>query len=50
MAAGKDADFIVPEGNSPFYVIRNRADMPASVHKGKYPFRKQTTEFDIPLA
>ena len=36
---GKDANFIVLDGDSPFDVIRNRAGVLASIRKGEYLFK-----------
>lgn len=47
--AGKDANFIVLDGNSPFDVIRNRADVLASVRKGEFLFKKKPQEFEVEL-
>lgn len=47
--AGKDANFIVLNGDSPFDVIRNRANVLASVRKGEYLFRQKPVEYDVTL-
>lgn len=46
---GKDANFIVLDGNSPFDVIRNRANVLASIRKGEYLFKQKSVEFDVEL-
>lgn len=46
---GKDANFIVIDGDSPFDVIRNRADVLASVRKGEYLFKQKRVEYDVEL-
>ncbi|NLJ96220.1 MAG: amidohydrolase family protein [Clostridiales bacterium] len=46
---GKDANFIVLDGDSPFDVIRNRANVLASVRKGKYLFKQKPVEYDVKL-
>ena len=46
---GNDANFIVLNGNSPFDVIRNRANVLASVRKGEYLFRQKPVEYDVKL-
>lgn len=46
---GKDANFIVIDGVSPFDVIRTRAKVLASVRKGEYLFKQQPTSFDVAL-
>ncbi len=47
--AGKDANFIVLDGDSPFDVIRNRASVLASVRKGEYLFKRQPVAYDVEL-
>jgi hypothetical protein len=46
---GKDANFIVLNGESPFDVIRNRAGVLASIRKGEYLFKQKPVEYDIEL-
>jgi cytosine deaminase len=46
---GKDANFIVLDGNSPFDVIRNRARVLASIRKGEYLFKQKPLEYDVEL-
>ena len=46
---GNDANFIVLNGNSPFDVIRNRANVLASVRKGEYLFKQRPVEYDVKL-
>jgi cytosine deaminase len=46
---GKDANFIVLNGNSPFDVIRNRANVLASVRKGEYLFKQKPVEYEVEL-
>lgn len=46
---GKDANFIVIDGDSPFDVIRNRAGVLASVRRGEYLFKQKPTEYDVKL-
>ncbi len=46
---GKDANFIVLDGDSPFDVIRNRAKVLASVRKGEYLFKQREVEYDVEL-
>jgi cytosine deaminase len=46
---GKDANFIVLNGDSPFDVIRNRASVLASIRKGEYLFKQKPVEYDIKL-
>lgn len=46
---GKDANFIVLNGNSPFDVIRNRAGVLASIRKGEYLFKQKPVEYDVEL-
>lgn len=47
--AGKDANFIVLDGDSPYDVIRNRAGVLASVRKGEYLFKQKSVEYDVKL-
>lgn len=49
LEVGKDANFIVLDGDSPFDVIRNRADVIASIRKGEYLFKKKPQEFEVEL-
>ena len=49
LEVGKDANFIVLDGNSPFDVIRNRASVLASVRKGEFLFKRKPVEYEIPL-
>ena len=46
---GKDANFIVLDGDSPFDVIRNRAGVIASIRKGEYLFKQKPVEYDVEL-
>ena len=46
---GKDANFIVLNGDSPFDVIRNRANVLASVRKGEYLFKQKPVEYEVSL-
>ncbi len=46
---GKDANFIVLNGDSPFDVIRNRAGVLASIRKGEYLFKQKPIEYDVKL-
>jgi cytosine deaminase len=46
---GKDANFIVINGNSPYDVIRKRAGVLASVRKGEYLFKQKPVEYDVKL-
>jgi cytosine deaminase len=46
---GKDANFIVLDGDSPFDVIRNRASVLASIRKGEYLFKQKPVEYDVKL-
>lgn len=46
---GKDANFIVLDGDNPFDVIRNRAKVLASVRKGEYLFKQKPVEYDVKL-
>ena len=48
--AGKDANFIVINGTSPFDVIRNRANVLASVRRGEYLFKQKNVEYDVELS
>ena len=48
LEVGKDANFIVLDGDSPFDVIRNHAG--ASFHKeGDYLFKERPREYDVKL-
>ncbi|NLY67320.1 MAG: amidohydrolase family protein [Tissierellia bacterium] len=49
LEAGKDANFIVLDGNSPFDVIRRRAGVLASIRKGEYLFKKKPVEYEVEL-
>ena len=49
LEAGKDANFIVIDGDSPFDVIRNRAGVLASIRKGEYLFKQKPVEYDVEL-
>lgn len=49
LEVGKDANFIVLNGDSPFDVIRNRANVLASVRKGEFLFKQKTVEYDVKL-
>ena len=49
LAAGKAANFIVLDGDSPFDVIRNRASVLASIRQGEYLFRKKPVAYDVEL-
>ena len=49
MDVGRDANFIVLDGISPFDVIRNRAGVLASIRKGEYLFKKREVEYDVKL-
>lgn len=49
LAAGKDANFIVLDGDSSFDVIRNRAGVLASIRKGEYLFKQKPVEFEVAL-
>lgn len=46
---GKDANFIVLDGDSPFDAIRNRAGVLASLRKGEYLFKQKPVEYDVKL-
>jgi len=46
---GKDANFIVLDGDSPWDCIRRRVGVLASVRKGEFLFKKKPTEFDVPI-
>jgi len=46
---GKDANFIVINGDSPFDVIRNRAGVLASIRKGEFLFKQKTVEYEVKL-
>ena len=46
---GKDANFIVIDGVSPFDAIRTRAKVLASIRKGEYLFKQKPTAFDVAL-
>jgi cytosine deaminase len=46
---GKDANFIVLDGDSTFDVIRNRAGVLASIRKGEYLFKRKPVEYDVEL-
>ncbi|NLK99634.1 MAG: amidohydrolase family protein [Clostridiales bacterium] len=49
IGVGKDANFIVLDGDSPFDVIRNRARVLASIRKGEYLFKQKPVEYDVKL-
>ncbi len=49
LEVGKDANFIVLNGDSPFDVIRNRANVLASVRKGEFLFKQKPVEYDVKL-
>ena len=49
LEVGKDANFIVINGSSPFDVIRNRSNVLASIRKGEYLFKQKPVEYDIKL-
>ncbi len=49
LEVGKDANFIVLDGNSPFDVIRNRARVLASIRKGEYLFKQKPIEYEVEL-
>ena len=49
LEVGKDANFIVLDGNSPFDVIRNRANVLASIRKGEYLFKQKPVEYEVEL-
>lgn len=46
---GKDANFIVFDGDSPFDVIRNRAGVLASIRKGEYLFKQKPKAYEVEL-
>jgi len=46
---GKDANFIVLDGDSSFDVIRNRARVLASIRKGEYLFKQRALEYEVKL-
>lgn len=46
---GKDANFIVLDGDSSFDVIRNRARVLASIRKGEYLFKQKSLEYEVQL-
>lgn len=49
LEVGKDANFLVLNGDSPFDVIRNRAHVLASVRKGAFLFKQKPAEYDVTL-
>jgi cytosine deaminase len=49
IGVGKDANFIVLDGDSPFDVIRNRTRVLASIRKGEYLFKQKPVEYDVKL-
>ncbi len=49
LEVGKDANFIVLDGNSPFDVIRRRAGVLASIRRGEYLFKKKPVEYEVEL-
>jgi cytosine deaminase len=49
LEVGKDANFIVLDGDSPWDCIRRRVGVLASVRKGEFLFKKKPTEFEIPI-
>ena len=49
LEVGKDANFIVINGTSPFDVIRNRSNVLASIRKGEYLFKQKPVEYDVKL-
>ncbi len=49
LEVGKDANFIVLDGDSPFDVIRNRANVLASIRKGEYLFKQKPVEYEVEL-
>lgn len=49
LEVGKDANFIVLDGDSPFDVIRNRARVLASIRKGEYLFKQKPIEYEVEL-
>lgn len=46
---GKEANFIILNGDSPFDVIRNRAGVLASIRKGEYLFKQKPVEYEVEL-
>ena len=46
---GKDANFIVLDGDSSWDCIRRRVGVLASVRKGEFLFKKKPTEYEIPF-
>jgi len=46
---GKEANFIVLNGDSPFDVIRNRAGVLASIRRGDYLFKQKPVEYEVEL-
>ena len=46
---GKEANFIVLNGDSPFDVIRNRAGVLASIRKGEFLFKQKPVEYEVEL-
>ena len=46
---GKDANFIVLDGDSSFDVIRNRARVLASIRKGEYLFKQKPLAYEVKL-
>lgn len=49
VAVGKAANFIVLDGDSPFDVIRTRANVLASVRDGEYLFKRKPVSYDVEL-
>ena len=49
LEVGKDANFIVLDGDSPFDVIRNRANVLVSIRKGEYLFKQKPVEYEVEL-
>ena len=49
LAVGKDANFIVLDGDNTFDIIRNRAGVLASIRKGEYLFKQKPVEYDVKL-
>jgi cytosine deaminase len=49
LSVGKDANFIVINGDSPFDVIRNRAGVLASIRRGEYLFKQKPVEYEVEL-
>jgi cytosine deaminase len=49
LEVGKDANFIVLDGDSSFDVIRNRAGVIASIRKGEYLFKQKPAEYEVEL-